>query len=138
MYGPGEMTSTHSANPICCAAALANQRLIRDEKLIENAAALAPVLAEGTERIAAASNGKVGHWAGVGLVTAMQFTRGGTTDPDPGTAWKMVKAYIERGVMLFAPVGVGGGAVKINPPLTIAEPALREGLDVMEEVASEL
>jgi len=41
-------------------------------------------------------------------------------------------------VMLFAPVGVGGCAVKINPPLVITEEALREGLAVLEEIAAEL
>jgi 4-aminobutyrate aminotransferase-like enzyme len=35
--------------------------------------------------------------------------------------------------MLFAPVGVGGGAVKINPPLIITEDAFREGLAVVQE-----
>ena len=37
--------------------------------------------------------------------------------------------------MLFAPVGVGGCAIKINPPLTITREALQEGLDVLEEIA---
>ena len=35
--------------------------------------------------------------------------------------------------MLFAPVGVGGGAIKINPPLIITEEAFREGLSVVAE-----
>jgi len=55
MYGPGEMTSTHSANPVCSAAALANLEVIAKEGLIDNAAALAPVMAEGCRRIAAAA-----------------------------------------------------------------------------------
>ena len=138
MYGPGEMTSTHSANPICAAAALANLRVIRREKLVENAARLAPVLAEGAERIARAARGKVGKVDAVGLVAALQFTRPGTTEPQPEDAWELVRRAIQRGVMLFAPVGVGGGAVKINPPLVIAEEPLREGLGVLEEIAREL
>jgi len=138
MYGPGEMTSTHSANPICAAAALANLRVIRREKLVENAARLAPVLAEGAERIAKAARGKVGKVDATGLVAALQFTRPGTTEPQPEDAWELVRRAIQRGVMLFAPVGVGGGAVKINPPLVITEEPLREGLGVLEEIAREL
>ena len=42
LYGPGEMTSTHSANPLCCAAALANLEVIEQERLAENAARLEP------------------------------------------------------------------------------------------------
>ncbi|HUT59690.1 MAG TPA: aminotransferase class III-fold pyridoxal phosphate-dependent enzyme, partial [Phycisphaerae bacterium] len=138
MYGPGEMTSTHSANPVCCAAALANLQVIRKDKLVENAAALAPVLAEGAGKIAEASGGKIGHWDSTGLVAALQFTRNGTTEPDPDTAWEFVRRAVGRGVMLFAPVGVGGCAIKINPPLVINEEGLREGLGVLEDLAQEL
>lgn len=137
LYGPGEMTSTHSANPVCCAASLANLRLIRTEGLIENAAQLGPVLARGATRIASAVEG-AGHWASTGLVTAIQFTIPGTVEPDPELAWKLVNLAVQRGVLLFAPVGVGGCAVKINPPLTITEDALREGLGVLEEAAMEI
>jgi 4-aminobutyrate aminotransferase-like enzyme len=138
LYGPGEMTSTHSANPVCAAAALANIRIIQREKLTENAAKLAPVLAEGTARIAEKSGGKVGTWAATGLVSALQFTEPATTTPDPDSAWQLVNKAIERGLLLFAPVGVGGCAVKLNPPLTITEDALKEGLSVLEKAVAEL
>jgi 4-aminobutyrate aminotransferase-like enzyme len=138
LYGPGEMTSTHSANPICAAAALANLRVIRKENLVENAARLAPILAEGAERIARAARDKVGRTDAVGLVAALQFTRPATTEPQPQHAWELVRRAVQRGVMLFAPVGVGGCAVKINPPLVITEEPLREGLEVLEQIAREL
>ncbi|WP_428939419.1 aspartate aminotransferase family protein [Fontivita pretiosa] len=138
LYGPGEMTSTHSANPICCAAALANLQVIRREKLIDNAARLAPVLAEGMRRISKAAGNLIGHVDSIGLVGCAQFTKPGTTEPAPQPAWEMVRRAVERGVMLFAPVGIGGCAVKINPPLVIPEQALREGLDVLETIAREL
>lgn len=138
MYGPGEMTSTHSANAICAAAALANIEVIEKENLVANSAKLAPALAEGAKRIQKASGGKIGRIACTGLVAALQFTKPGTTDPDPEGAWEMVRRSIQKGIMLFAPVGIGGCAVKINPPLIITEDALAEGLDVMEEVAGQL
>ncbi len=138
MYGPGEMTSTHSANTVCCAAALANLRAIRNEDLIGNVRKLAPILADGVKRITAAARGKVGHYDAVGMVGCVQFTRPGTTTPDPDHAWEMVRRAVQRGVMLFAPVGVGGCAIKINPPLVINEEALREGLQVVEQIAAEL
>jgi len=138
MYGPGEMTSTHSANTICSAAALANLKLLRSEKLVENAATLAPVLAEGAAAIAKASNGRVGHWASSGLVAALQFAQPGTKEPDPEAAWEIVLRAVQSGLMLFAPVGVGGAAVKINPPLMICADALREGLGVLEAIAADL
>lgn len=138
MYGPGEMTSTHSANAVCSAAALANVQILRKEKLVQNAAKLAPVLAEGARRIQAASGGKIGHVAATGLVAALQFTKNGTTEPDPEAAWECVRRAIQKGIMLFAPVGIGGCAVKINPPLMISKEALLEGLDVLEDIACEV
>jgi 4-aminobutyrate aminotransferase-like enzyme len=62
---------------------------------------------------------------------AIQFVTPGTTVPDPEAAFEVVSKSIEQGVMLFAPVGVGGGAIKINPPLVITEAMLREGLEVI-------
>ena len=86
----------------------------------------------------AASKGKITHIDRIGLVGALQFTKPGTTEPAPDPAWHMVWESIKRGVMLFAPVGVGGSAIKINPPLIITEDAMLEGLGVMEEVAKTL
>ena len=138
LYGPGEMTSTHSANPVCSAAALANLETIEADGLVDNAAKLAPVLAEGCERITDAAGGAITHWASTGLVGGLQFTRPGTTEPNPEPAWEFVHRAVRRGVMMFAPVGVGGCCVKINPPLLIEEAALREGLDVLVAVAQSL
>lgn len=135
MYGPGEMTSTHSANAISAAGALANLQVIKKEGLIEHAAVLDPVLKEGAAAIAAASKGRIGAWDSVGLVASLQCRKGTTgTDPDSDLAWTVIYECYKRGVMLFAPVGVGGGAVKICPPLVIKESALREGLSVIEDV----
>jgi len=138
LYGPGEMTSTHSANPICAAAALANIEVIETEGLVENAARLAPVLKSGLDEIQSVSNGYIGRIDSVGLVGAMQFTKRGTTEPDPDVAWLVTKKCVEAGLLLFAPVGVGGGAIKLNPPLTITEEALKEGIGVVRQAVAQV
>src|SRR3954469_19658913 len=46
-FGPGSMTSTHTGNPVCCAAAMAAIRKILREKMTENAAALEKPLYDG-------------------------------------------------------------------------------------------
>ena len=38
---------------------------------------------------------------------------------------------------MFSPVGLGGGTVKISPPLVITEEALLESLQVLDEVFAE-
>ncbi|HET6430127.1 MAG TPA: aspartate aminotransferase family protein [Phycisphaerae bacterium] len=137
-YGPGEMTSTHSANPVCSAAALANLEVIESEGLIDRAGRLGEVLLDGAQLIKDAGGGKIQHIASAGMVAALQFTAAGTTEPNPDAAWQFTWEAVKRGIMLFAPVGVGGCAVKLNPPLTIEEDALREGLGVLQEVAADL
>ena len=132
-YGPGEMTSTHSANPICAAAALANINVLENEGLIDNVNKLAPVLYDNVKDIQNSSNGYIGHIESVGLVAGLQFVKPGTTDPEPEIAWNVVKSTVESGVMLFAPVGIKGSTVKINPPLNITKDALLEGLEVVKE-----
>jgi 4-aminobutyrate aminotransferase/diaminobutyrate-pyruvate transaminase/4-aminobutyrate aminotransferase/(S)-3-amino-2-methylpropionate transaminase len=138
LYGPGEMTSTHTANPVCCAATLANLQAIEDEDALGNVARLAPILAEACELMQRASNGRIGHAASIGLVGALQFVSPGTTTPDHDAAFEIVRRCVESGVLLFAPVGVGGGAIKINPPLIITEDAFREGLGVVHEAVRAL
>lgn len=138
LYGPGEMTSTHSANPICAAAALANIEAILEEDLVGNAKRLEPILLDAGKKMMADSKGRIGRAEGAGLVIALQFVQPGTTTPDPELAFQVVSRSIEQGVMLFAPVGVGGGAIKINPPLIVTEEILREGLDVIAEIVRSL
>ncbi len=137
LYGPGQMTSTHTANPICCAATLANLRALEDEDAVGNAARLGPILAESSAAMQNASNGRIGKVASIGLVAAIQFVAPGTTTPDHDTAWEIVRKCVESGVMLFAPVGVGGGTIKINPPLTVSEEILIEGLEVFANAVKE-
>ena len=137
IYGPGEMTSTHSANMVCAAAALANIEVILEENLVENAKRLGLMLFEASRKMMEVSNGHIGRVDGAGLVISIQFVEPGTTNPDPEAAFDVVKKSVERGVMLFAPVGVGGGAIKINPPLIVNEEIMREGLDVIYNIVKE-
>ena len=133
MYGPGEMTSTHSGNPLCCTAALASIEIIEKEGLIENAVRLEEPLLKRSREIAAASNGYIASVNGKGLVAAMQVVKPGTTEPNKELAGKIVRRCVENGLLLFAPVGFGGGTIKVNPPLCITEEALLEGMEVLRE-----
>src|SRR5207249_5660959 len=60
-FPPGSMTSTHTGNPVCCAAALANLKKIVREDLTGNAARLGPVLLAGLQGIQRRHPTGVGH-----------------------------------------------------------------------------
>ena len=50
----------------------------------------------------------------------------------------VVNACLRKGLLMFAPVGLGGGCIKIAPPLITPRDALEEGLGVLEEACAEV
>ena len=80
---------------------------------------------------------QIGSVDGKGLVAGVACVIPGKKDPDGELAWDIVERSIEKGVLMFAPVGLGGGTVKIAPPLVITEPALLESLQAFEEAFAE-
>ena len=132
LHPPGSMSSTHTGNPVCCAAALASIDVIVEEKLADNAASLGKILLDRL-RAMQPRFPFIGRVDGIGLVVAINVVRPGTKDPDGDLAWEIIRSCVEKGLLLFAPVGFGGASVKICPPLCITEEALQEGLAVLEE-----
>jgi 4-aminobutyrate aminotransferase/diaminobutyrate-pyruvate transaminase/4-aminobutyrate aminotransferase/(S)-3-amino-2-methylpropionate transaminase len=134
LYPPGAMTSTHSANPVCVAGAIACLEIIDQENLVANSARLGTLLYEGLLPIQRRHAKVLGHvCGGRGLVAGVLTVKPGTREPDPELALRINEACFRRGLLMFAPVGVGGECLKISPPLCITEDALREGLAVFAE-----
>jgi 4-aminobutyrate aminotransferase-like enzyme len=137
-YGPGSMTSTHSGHPIGAVAALASIELIVRENLVENTRLMGDRLYEGLKKIHA-RHAKIFDLQGRGLVYAMMALKDRVSmEPDALLAFEIVRACYERGLLMFAPVGRGGGTVKISPPLCITADAIDESLDVFGEVVDEI
>lgn len=137
LYQPGSMTSTHSASPLPVAAAIANLKIILNENLVGHAAKMGEVLIPELARIQKKYPSRLGCLQGKGLVAGIQAVKAGTKEPDPETAQKINIACMQRGLLMFAPVGVAGECIKIAPPLTITEDALRESIQVFEEAVEE-
>lgn len=128
----GTMTSTHTGNPVCCAAALASIDLVVEEKLAANACHVGNIL-HGRLREMQSRFPQIGAVQGRGLVAGLSCVAPNTTKPDADLAWNVVRLCFERGVLMFAPVGFGGATVKIAPPLVITEEAILESTAVLEE-----
>ena len=62
----------------------------------------------------------------------------GSKEPDAETALPINERCREKGLLMFAPVGLGGGCIKIGPPLVTPEEAIEEGLDVINEAFAEI
>jgi len=132
LHPPGSMTSTHTGNPVCCAAALANLDVILKEDLTGNARRLGEIMHARLQQMKARYP-QIGWVDGKGLVAGVVCVKPGTLEPDGDLAWEAVRLSIDKGVLMFSPVGFGGATIKICPPLVINQEALLESLDAFEE-----
>jgi 4-aminobutyrate aminotransferase/diaminobutyrate-pyruvate transaminase/4-aminobutyrate aminotransferase/(S)-3-amino-2-methylpropionate transaminase len=132
------MTSTHSASPLAVAAAIANLKILKKEKLAGRAARLGRILNPALERIQKKYPRQLGCFQGRGLVAGIQVVKPGTREPDAAVATRINVACFQKGLLMFAPVGVGSECLKVAPPLTISEAALRESLAVFEEAVDQV
>ena len=136
-FGPGAMTSTHSGNPICCAASLASLQIILVENLTERAATVGSIMQEACAKIRERFSDVILAHHGKGMVASLHCVKPTSDEPDEMLAWRVVARAVQRGLLLFGPVGYGGASVKLCPPLVIEQDALREGLQVLEKAFEE-
>lgn len=138
LYPPGSMTSTHSGSPLPVVAAIANLEVIKKERLWIRAAKMGRILIPELHRIRRKYPEYLGCATGLGLVGGIQVVKPGTREPNPEVAFNINVACFRKGLLMFAPVGVAGECIKIAPPLTITEDALRESIAVLEEAVDEV
>jgi 4-aminobutyrate aminotransferase/diaminobutyrate-pyruvate transaminase/4-aminobutyrate aminotransferase/(S)-3-amino-2-methylpropionate transaminase len=137
LYPPGSMTSTHTGNPICAAAVLANLQAIREENLVERSRAMGEILQPELRRVGRQFPKHIGAVHGKGLVASLHMVKPGGIEPDAALAAEAVRRCVEKGLLMFSPVGYAGASVKIAPPLVIGEEPLRESIQVLEEALGE-
>lgn len=137
MFPPGSMSSTHSGNPICSAAALANIEAILREDLAGNAARMGERLHGHLKKLRERFPRRIAHVDGKGLVAGVHCVQAGTVEPDADLAFDVVRRCWHKGVLMFNPVGFGGGTVKISPPLVITAEAIDESCAVLADAFQE-
>jgi 4-aminobutyrate aminotransferase/diaminobutyrate-pyruvate transaminase/4-aminobutyrate aminotransferase/(S)-3-amino-2-methylpropionate transaminase len=137
LHPAGSMTSTHTGNPVCCAAALASVEVVLKEDLAGKAGRAGALMHRRLNEIRSRFP-QIGRVHGKGLVAGVICVKPGTKEPDGDLAWDVVRRCIEKGVLMFSPVGLGGGTVKICPPLVITEEAMEESTAVLAEAFAEV
>ncbi len=138
LYDPGSMTSTHSGHPLGCVASLASIELIENESLIENARIMGERLHNGL-KIIQEKHKDIFDLQGQGLVYALMALKDRiNSEPDADLAFEIILRCFEAGLLMFAPVGRGGGCVKISPPLCITADAIDEGIEVLSTVVDKV
>jgi ornithine--oxo-acid transaminase len=121
---PGEHGSTFGGNPLACAVAMASLKVIKDEKLTENAARQGERFRKRLNELKA----KTGHIVtvrGKGLLNAIVIKE----TKDGRTAWDVCLALKENG-LLAKPTH--GDIIRFAPPLVISDQQLDECCDIIE------
>jgi len=131
----GNMSSTHSANPMACAVGLAVIEEIESRNLIEESNRKGKVLKDRLNQLKQTSNGRISHILGEGLIAAILFKDPETGEADGLIASKIAEKCYEKGLLV---VHTGRESIKIGPPLTITDEALLEGISVIAESFNEV
>jgi adenosylmethionine-8-amino-7-oxononanoate aminotransferase len=123
---------TYAAHATCCAAAIANIKLLSADGLVERARSLEQPLFDVLNRFA--DRDVVAEVrGGLGLLGAVELSAD-VLDADPGAPGKVAAAARSRGV-LIRPLGRG---IAVSPPLTIQDEQIAEIADAIDHGLSAL
>lgn len=131
----GSMSSTHSGNPLCCAAGLANLKAIESENLIAESERKGKILHQHLNKLKDKYSDRISFILGKGLLAGIITVNAKTREPDGLFASEVCERAMQKGLLV---VHTGREAIKIGPPLTIPDEALVEGIEVLDESFQEV
>jgi taurine---2-oxoglutarate transaminase len=124
---------TYNAHPMCLAAAVAVVDVMIDEKMIENAARLGPVMDEHMKRLAKKHKSVRTH-RNIGLFGLIEVRKNDKNErlvPYAGAhpvMGKLLKFFKENGLFTVTQ----WSTIMCNPPLCITDAQLQEGFDIVD------
>jgi len=134
--GRARYFNTFGGNPVSAAAGLAVLEVLREEGLMENAAAIGARLADGL-RALAGRHALIGDVRGAGLSIGLELVLDRVTkEPATAEAARVVNAMRERRVLLSAS-GPGANILKIRPPLCLSAAQADLFLDTLDRVVGD-
>jgi 4-aminobutyrate aminotransferase-like enzyme len=129
--------NTFGGNTVAVAAAQATFDVIRDERLMANAAKVGATIQHGLRELATRHE-RIGDVRGAGLYIGVELVRDrATKEPDPTSALAVVNGLRERRVLISA-TGNHANTLKIRPPLTFSEADAGRLLTELEAVLKTL
>ena len=130
----GGMSSTHTGNPLCCAAAIAVLEIMKDEDLVAESARKGRLLGQLLNDLGADFPEEIGFVTGRGLLYALHMMHPAGALAATELADRVTEGAFHRGLLT---VHTGRETIKIGPPLCIPDEALREGVEVLREAVSD-
>ncbi|MBF0444319.1 MAG: aminotransferase class III-fold pyridoxal phosphate-dependent enzyme [Magnetococcales bacterium] len=124
----GSMSSTHSANPLVCAAGLAVIEEIESRNIVAETKRKGRLLFAALQVLQDRFPNRVKHVLGQGLIAAILIHDPKSGQPAGEFCSKVAQLCMQQGLLV---VHTGRESIKIGPPLTISDDALLEGVEVL-------
>jgi alanine-glyoxylate transaminase / (R)-3-amino-2-methylpropionate-pyruvate transaminase len=126
--------STFGGNPVSCAAANATIDVIRDERLVENAAVMGARLRAGLDALKT-KHAAIGDVRGRGLMQGVELVRdepAGDRTPDIEATLRVFEETKKRG-LLIGRGGLHGNVLRIAPALVVTAGDVDDALAILDE-----
>jgi 4-aminobutyrate aminotransferase-like enzyme len=131
--GIGSMSSTHSANPLVCAAGLANMQSLIEDGMIQNSKKLGLVFHDKLSLLQKKYSNYISSVQGIGLLAAVIFTDSNKM-PLSELCDLISEKCLQTGLLV---VHTGRESIKLAPPLVINEEELLEGVQAFSNAVEE-
>ncbi len=125
-WRPGTHGGTYGGNIVACAAAVATLQVLREEQLVENAAAMGRLLLARLRGLQE-THPEIGDVRGLGLMIGTEFTSP-KGDPWFDRAQAVTRAALTQGLLLLT-CGPWENTVRWIPPLIIDETHIEEAME---------
>jgi 4-aminobutyrate aminotransferase-like enzyme len=130
----GNMSSTHSANPLVCAAGLAVLEEIESKNLVAETSRKGEILKKSLKDIKSKLPEIINNYYGEGLIASVIFNDFNNLSKSE-LASQISEKCMQKGLLV---VHTGRESIKLGPPLTISDEALIEAMSVFEEATLEV
>ncbi len=134
---PSGVGTTFGGNPLACRAGLAVFDIIESEGLLERATVVGDRIRDRF-RAMQARYPAIGDVRGLGGMAAMEFVEDRETKKPAGDLAKAYRAKLYENGVVNVGAGTYHNVIRILVPLTIEDPTLERGLDIMEQTMAQV
>ena len=130
----GNMSSTHSANPLVCAAGLAVLEEIESRNLVPETHRKGEILKQELKKLKDKFPQQIDNFYGEGLIASLLFKDSDKFGKSE-IASKVSEKCMQKGLLV---VHTGRESIKLGPPLVIDDEAILEAMQVINESLTEV
>ena len=133
-WDPGAHEGTLNGGPVIMEAAKAVLKVLKEEKLVENAGTMGTYLKKGLTELQKKYK-CIGDIRGLGLMVGIEFVGPDGKTPAKELRDKLITSAFEKGLLLL---GAGVSSIRLAPPLIVKEKEIDTALNIIEDCLKRL